>query len=122
MAQVFPRRANALARGSLIGGIVLIGALATLWWIYIRSPFFTGVGQQRTQPVPFSHQVHAGDLGIDCRYCHTTVETNAFAGMPDTKTCMNCHTKVLADDPRLAPSPQSSQTGQAVQWNTVNSL
>jgi Cytochrome c7 and related cytochrome c len=122
MAQVFPRRANTVARGTLLGVIILIGGLASLWWIYLRTPLFTNVGKQVPQPVPFSHLVHVNDLGMDCRYCHTTVETSAFAGMPDTKTCMNCHSRVLANDPRLEPIRQSFQTGQAMKWNTVNDL
>src|SRR5215472_498404 len=122
MAQVFPPRANTVARGTLVGVVVLIGGLATLWWIYLRTPLFTNVGKQVPQPVPFSHLVHVNDLGMDCRYCHTTVETSAFAGMPDTKTCMNCHSRILANDPRLEPIRQSFQTGQAMHWNTVNDL
>ncbi len=122
MAQVFSRRANTVARGSLIGGVGLLLVLAAAYWVYIRTPLFTGVGFQQPQPVPFSHQIHAGELGIDCRYCHTTVETQAFAGMPDTKTCMNCHTIVRAQDPLLAPIRDSFSTGKAMQWTTVNDL
>lgn len=122
MAQVFPRRANTVARGSLIGGLGLLLILSAAYWVYIRTPLFTGVGFQQPQPVPFSHQIHAGELGIDCRYCHTTVETEAFAGMPDTKTCMNCHTIVRNQDPLLAPIRDSFNTGKAMQWTTVNDL
>jgi len=122
MAQVFPRRANLVARGSLVGGLGALFVLSALYWVYIRTPLFTGVGTAPSQPVPFSHAVHAGELGIDCRYCHTTVENSAFAGMPDTKTCMNCHSVVLTQDPRLAPVRESFKTGKAIQWNTVNDL
>jgi len=122
MAQVFPRRANVLARAGLSGGIGVVLILSALYWVYLRTPAFTGVGQPVAQPVPFSHEIHAKELGIDCRYCHTTVETSAFAGMPDTKTCMNCHSVVLTQDPRLAPVRESFQTGKAIQWNTVNDL
>src|SRR5579883_1590473 len=122
MSQVFSRRANAIARGSLIGFILFIVVLGTAYWVYIRSPLLTGVGSAPPQPVPFSHQLHAGDLGIDCRYCHTTVQTSAFAGMPDTKTCMNCHTIVKNTSPLLAPVRESFQTGKAIQWTRVNIL
>lgn len=122
MAQVFPRRANVVARVGLSGGIGVVLILSALYWVYLRTPAFTGVGAPVAQPVPFSHQIHAGELGIDCRYCHTTVETSAFAGMPDTKTCMNCHSIVLTRDPRLAPVRESFRTGKAIHWNTVNNL
>ena len=122
MAQLFPRRANLVSRGSIIGTFVLLGLLVTGYWLYLRTPAFTGVGAPVPQPVPFSHQLHAGDMGIDCRYCHTTVETSHFAGMPDTKTCMNCHSVIQTSNPDLAPIRQSFATGQAMQWNRVNNL
>jgi hypothetical protein len=122
MAQVFPRRSNLIARGTLIGVTVGLIVLVSAYWVYLRSPVFTGVGQSVPQPVPFSHQLHAGTMGIDCRYCHTTVETSPFAGMPDTKTCMNCHSVVKTDSALLAPIRASYQTGKAMQWTTVNNL
>ncbi|HEX5414104.1 MAG TPA: cytochrome c3 family protein [Chloroflexota bacterium] len=122
MAQLFPRRANSISRVSLGGGIAGLLLLAAIYWVFLRTPAFTGVGQPLEQPVPFNHEIHAKELGIDCRYCHTTVETSAFAGMPDTKTCMNCHSIVLTQDPRLAPVRASAQSGTAIQWNTVNNL
>jgi Cytochrome c7 and related cytochrome c/Class III cytochrome C family len=122
VAQIFPRRANALARGSLLGSIGLITVLIAVYWVYLRSPAYTQVGQAKPQPVPFSHQLHAGDMGIDCRYCHTTVETSSFAGMPDTKTCMNCHSVIQTSNPDLAPVRNSFATGVPLQWSTVNNL
>ena len=122
MAQVFPRRANFIARATLLGIVGFLFALVSVYWVYLRSPAFTGLGQAPAQPVAFSHQLHAGQLGIDCRYCHTTVETSAFAGMPDTKTCMNCHSVVKTNSALLQPIRDSFQTGKAMQWATVNNL
>jgi hypothetical protein len=122
MAQIFPRRSNALARGSILGGLVFLVVLLSAYWVYLRTPLFTGVDAPVSQPIPFSHQLHAGNLGIDCRYCHTTVETSAFAGMPDTKTCMNCHSLIQTQSPNLAPLRQSVATGQPIHWNVVNNL
>src|SRR5260221_12941712 len=99
MAQIFPRRSNTLARGSILGILVLGAVVLSAYWVYLRTDIFTGVGAPVSQPIPFSHQLHAGNLGIDCRYCHTTVETSAFAGMPDTKTCMNCHSLIQTQSP-----------------------
>jgi hypothetical protein len=75
-----------------------------------------------TQPVPFSHKHHVMDDGIDCRYCHTTVEQSAFAGVPPTQTCMNCHSQIWAQSPVLEPVRESFQTGQPLQWNRVTDL
>jgi hypothetical protein len=122
VAQIFPRRANLVARGSLLGGLTLVAVLITAYWFYLRSNPFTQIGQPQPQPVPFSHQLHAGDMGIDCRYCHTTVETSAFAGMPDTKTCMNCHSVIQTSNPDLAPVRNSFATGIPLQWHVVNNL
>jgi hypothetical protein len=91
-------------------------------YLYVRSPWVTQVGAAPEQPVPFSHEHHVVDDGIDCRYCHTTVETSAFAGMPDTKTCMNCHSQILADSPVLAPVRESFQTGKPIVWAKVDNL
>jgi hypothetical protein len=122
VAQIFPRRANVFARWSLIGSILFLVFLVMAYWIYLRTPAFTEVGLAKPQPVPFSHQLHAGDMGIDCRYCHTTVETSPFGGMPDTKTCMNCHSVIQTTNPDLAVVRNSAATGQAIQWTRVNNI
>jgi hypothetical protein len=106
----------------LLGGLGLLTVLIAAYWVYLRSPAYTDVGKAQPQPVPFSHQLHAGDMGIDCRYCHTTVETSAFAGMPDTKTCMNCHSVIQTGNPDLAPVRNSLATGIPLQWHVVNNL
>src|SRR5882724_9768784 len=91
MAQIFHRSANFMARASLLGVAVLGGVALTAVLVLARSPYITNQNVTRTQPIQFSHKHHVGDDGIDCRYCHTSVETSAFAGIPPTKTCMNCH-------------------------------
>ncbi len=118
MAQVFPRSANIIARLSILAGLVLIGAAVGLYL------FSTGSysAPLRTQPVPFSHQQHVGNLGIDCRYCHTSVEISAFAGLPSTRICMNCHSEVLSESDELAPVRDSSTKSTPLAWNRVHTL
>ena len=122
MPQLFPPGSNSLARAMLIGGA---GALpAFVWGAYAVywSPLNTGVGTPVEQPVPFSHQHHAGELGIDCRYCHTTVETSAFAGIPPTETCMTCHSQIWRDAPVLEPVRASWAGHRPLRWARVNDL
>ncbi len=121
MAQIFHPIANAIARLSIIGGgLVAIGGLVT-WDLLTRASYTTEVGVARAQPVPFSHKHHA-NMGIDCRYCHTSVEDAAFAGIPPTKTCMNCHSQIFSDAPMLEPVRESWRTGESLQWNRVHDL
>src|SRR5688500_5782987 len=88
----------------------------------MRSPYVNEVGVVRDQPVPFSHKHHVAGLGIDCRYCHTSVETSSFAGIPPTKTCMNCHSQVWADSPMLEPVRSSFRENKPIHWTRVNDL
>jgi hypothetical protein len=113
---------NVLARASLLGG--LLGAALLIWagLVYTRSSYGTGTARALVQPVPFSHQHHVGVLGIDCRYCHTAVERSAFAGIPPTKTCMNCHSQIWVGSQMLAPVRESYQTGESLHWRRVYSL
>ena len=122
MSQLFPRFSNSLARGGIAG--VVVGASFTAWAAYVGywSPYVTGVGEPRRQPVPFSHQHHVSGLGLDCRYCHTSVETSSFAGIPPTETCMTCHSQVWRDAPMLEPVRASWRTGTPLQWTRVNDL
>jgi hypothetical protein len=87
-----------------------------------RSSYNTGQYIERQQPVQFSHKHHVGDDGIDCRYCHTSVETSASAGIPPTQTCMNCHSQIWADSPYLEPVRESWRTGRPIQWTRVHDL
>lgn len=118
MGQVFPRSANFIARASIVGAVLIIWA--ALGYLILSSQSYTPV--VRSQPVAFSHQQHVGDLGIDCRYCHTGVETSAFAGLPSTQICMNCHTEVQDSSTKLAPVRDSSTNGAPLVWTRVNNL
>jgi hypothetical protein len=122
VAQVFGPGANSLSRFTLLGAALGLVAAFVAAEVYVRSPYVTGVGAPVDQPVPFSHKHHVSDDGIDCRYCHTTVETSAFAGIPPTQTCMNCHSQIFSQSPVLAPVRDSFQTGEPIHWNRVNSL
>ena len=122
MSQIFPRSANYLAKASIFGGIVLVVAIGLVAAGLVRSPYVLGTAVTIEQPVPFSHKHHAGDVGIDCRYCHTSVEQAAFAGIPPTKTCMNCHTQLFADSAMLEPVRRSYRTGKPLVWKRVHRL
>ncbi len=121
MAQVFHPAANIIARFSILVGIGgLVGTLV-LFDALQKSPYVTEVNMPREQIVPFSHKHHAA-LGLDCRYCHTSVEDAAFAGIPPTKTCMNCHSLIWNEAPILEPVRESWRTGEPMEWNRVHDL
>lgn len=122
MAQIFHRSTNTLSRVTIFGAVFIAGFV--LWVIggIVRSPFATGQGVTLEQPVPFSHQHHVGGLGIDCRYCHTSVETSNFAGIPPTATCMNCHAQIWTNASMLEPVRSSFATGQPLRWQRVHRL
>lgn len=121
MAQIFPRWANEVPRRILLGLIILVTALVAGVWYYF-SPEYTDVGYAPEQPVPYSHEVHAGKLGLDCQYCHTEVFNSKQANLPPTQTCMNCHEQVLTDSENLAKIRESWETGQPVEWVRVHNL
>lgn len=121
MAQLFPRKANALPILSLVGlGIGTIVLLLAVWYYF--SPEFTDVGYAPEQPVAYSHRLHAGQLGMDCRYCHNWVEVSAHSNVPPTQTCMNCHNQVLPNSLQLLPVRESWATGQPIEWVKVHHL
>jgi len=122
MSQIFHHSTNTLSKLSIFGALFLVAG--TLWLVLEinRSPYVTQAGIAREQPVPFSHQHHVGGLGIDCRYCHTTVETSSFAGMPATEVCMNCHKQIWSDAPMLEPVRESYRNGRPLHWNRVYDL
>ncbi|MGH9597726.1 MAG: cytochrome c3 family protein, partial [Edaphobacter sp.] len=122
MAQVFDRSSNALARFSLVlTGVIVIALGVTLDQLQ-RSPWVTRQGQRPDQPIPFSHKHHVQGLGLQCQYCHTQVENAAYAGIPPTKTCMNCHAQIWTNADLLEPVRQSWATGASIQWIRVHDL
>ncbi len=122
MAQIFDRSSNALARMSLVlTGLIVIALGVTLDELQ-RSPWVTRQGQRADQPVPFSHKHHVQGLGLQCQYCHTTVEKSSYAGIPPTRTCMNCHAQIWTNAQLLEPVRQSWYTGQSIPWIKVHDL
>jgi hypothetical protein len=122
MAQIFHPSSRVIARVS-VAALVLIaggGALFATW--FFESPYVTHVNVAREQPVPFSHQHHVSGLGINCVYCHTSVEESAFAGIPPTQTCMTCHSQIWTNSPLLTPVRSSYQTNRPIQWQRVNKV
>jgi len=122
MPQIFRRSTNVLSRVSLAGAGVLISGGFLAAYIAYDSPYFNHVGEARPQPVQFSHKHHVGDDGIDCRYCHSSVETSAFAGIPSTRVCMTCHSQVWSDSPYLAAVRESYQNNTPLEWVRVHDL
>ena len=120
--QIFHRSSNTIAKASIVGAAILAGLLLWVVLEFAKSPYVTYAGVAKPQPVPFSHQHHVAGLGIDCRYCHTSVETSHFAGIPPTKTCMNCHSQMWVGAPLLEPVRESYRTGKSLVWTRVNDL
>jgi hypothetical protein len=119
--QIFPRSLNKLPLVVAVGGAVVTTGLVFAVWYY-ASPKNLQVGYAPTQPVPYSHRLHAGQLGIDCRYCHANIERSAKAMIPPTQTCMGCHSIIRADSARLAAVQASWKTGMPIEWVQVHSL
>ena len=122
MAQLFSPSANVKVRVLILSTIGLVCGGGWLTWEIYWSPYVTYVDVPFNQPVPFSHKHHVSDDGIDCRYCHTSVEKSSFAGLPSTETCMTCHSQLWKDAPVLASIRASLTTNTPVQWNRVNDL
>lgn len=119
MSAIFPKWTNRLPLMIIIGGGLCATAVTAGVWYYF-TPKYTRVGYQPIQPVPFSHATHAEQLGIDCRYCHSTVEKSWFSNIPSSSTCMNCHNQVLKDDSRLALVRESAATGKPIPWVQIH--
>ena len=121
MPQIFPKKANWFPvislGGSLLGGVFLIFFV----WYYF-SPEYTDVGYKPDQPVDYSHRLHAGELGMDCRYCHNMVEFSDYANVPPTQTCMNCHSQIATESLELLPVRESWATGEPIEWVNVHTL
>src|SRR5437764_360078 len=119
MPQVFPRWTNVGSKMSIFGALASLALLTWTSMVYVQSSYGTNAGLRPVQPVPFSHQHHAGLLGIDCRYCHTTVEQSSFAGMPPIKTCMNCHSQIWVGSRMLEPVRESYASDRSIEWKRV---
>jgi hypothetical protein len=120
MPQIFGPEANTVARVSIVAAAIIPLVLAYALSTITRSPANTKVGVPLNQPVPFSHQHHSKELGIDCRYCHAGSEISGFMGMPSTETCMSCHSQIWTNSPLLEPIRESYEQNIPLQWNQVN--
>jgi Cytochrome c7 and related cytochrome c len=120
--QIFHRSTNTISKVSIFGGVFFV--LGALWVILEvnRSSYVTRAFEAREQPVPFSHAHHVGGMGIECRYCHTSVDKSAFAGIPPTKTCMNCHAQIWSQSPTLEPVRASFRNETSIPWVRVHDL
>jgi hypothetical protein len=118
---VFPKWTNA-SRPALVAAVVGIPSYLTILMAYGLSPQTTDVGYSPRQPVPYSHAMHVGQLGMDCRYCHNTVEYTERAALPPTQTCMNCHHAIRADSEKILPVKESYATGMPIEWVRVHDL
>jgi hypothetical protein len=122
MPQVFHRSANTISKASIIILVLLVAGLLGPLMALANSSWVTGIGVARQQPLQFSHERHVASNGIDCRYCHTSVEASAFAGIPPTKTCMNCHSQIWSTSPYLEPVRASFRSGMPLRWTRVHDL
>jgi len=122
MSQIFHPSANGIARIMLAGLIILVASSGILLYYVGQSPYVTRAYEARQQPIQFSHERHVAGNGIDCRYCHTAVEKSAPAGIPPTKTCMNCHAQILSSSPYLEPVRASYANDVSIQWVKVHDL
>lgn len=120
MAQIFRRSADWVLRLAVAGGVIALVAAGLVWHgsLASRPP----IGQAVEQPVPFSHKHHVKEVGLDCRYCHTAVESSSYAGIPPTTTCMTCHSQLFRTAPMLAPVRRSLAEERSLRWKRVNLL
>jgi hypothetical protein len=122
LAQIFHKSANSLSNASIVGLAVLAVLATSLYALLDRSPYVDEKSVAREQPVPFSHKHHVGELGLDCRFCHTSVEDSSFAGLPPVSTCMTCHSQIWTGSPMLEPVREAARTGRPLKWVRVNDL
>ncbi len=122
MAQLFPRGSNAFARISIVVVLVVVGTGLTILLNTNRLHYTTDVQVARKQPVPFSHKHHVTGVGLDCRYCHTSVEESSFANIPPVETCMTCHSQIWTESPLLEPIRESYRTGNPIEWVRIHDL
>src|SRR5881296_3724125 len=122
MTQLFHPAFNTLSRVSIFGGVFALGAMVWVSGRIYRSPYVTEAQVARDQPIPFSHEHHVAGLGLDCRYCHTSVENSSFAGIPPTKTCMNCHSEIWTNADILEPVRASYRNNTPIWWTKIHDL
>src|SRR5580692_9607810 len=122
MSQIFHRSTNTIARVSIFGAAFIVAGLLGLFDEINRSPWVTEARVARDHPIQFSHERHVAGNGIDCPYCHTSVEESSFAGIPPTKTCMNCHSEIFSGSPYLEPVRESFRTDRSIAWTRVHDL
>ncbi len=122
MSQIFHPSTNSVAKVSIVAVLLLAGGAGYALMGVNRSSYVSRAKIPFDQPVPFSHKHHVAGLGIDCRYCHTTVERTAFAGIPETETCMSCHSMIWTNAKILEPVRQSWATGKSLEWTRVHDL
>jgi hypothetical protein len=121
VAQIFPEWANKLQTYAALAGALLVILVVAFFWYY-GSPEYTDVGYRPRQPVPYSHKLHAGELGMDCRYCHNYVEESPHANIPPTQTCMNCHTIILPESEKMLPVLESWASKTPIEWIRIHNL
>lgn len=122
MSQIFHPATNSFAKATIYGAVFIVAGLAVVWGVFLRSSYVRGTNVAPEQPLPFSHEHHVSGLGIDCRYCHASVEKSSVAGMPSTHTCMTCHSQVWTEAPVLEPLRASRQQDRPIRWNRVYDL
>jgi hypothetical protein len=122
MPQIFHRSTNTLSKISIVVGVLSAGGLLAVAYTIDRGSFITDVAVVKDQPVPFSHKHHVTDDGLDCRYCHTSVETSNYAGLPATEICMSCHSQLWTNAAMLEPVRASWRTGESLEWTRVHDL
>src|SRR3954447_3834089 len=122
MTQIFHPSTYTISRVSIFGALFFALTLLFVVYMIFRSPYVTGVNVVLDQPVPFSHEHHVRGLGIDCRYCHTSVDKSSFAGIPPTETCMTCHSQIWSDSPLLQPVRESFVSGRPIEWPRAHDL
>src|SRR5438034_5815666 len=122
MPQIFHPSMNTVAKATIFGAVFIAAAAGWIGWQVDRSPYVTGAGVPKHQPVPFSHEHHVNGLGLDCRYCHTSVTESGYAGIPPTKTCMTCHSMIWTNAEMLQPIRDSWNLDKPIQWTRVHDL
>jgi hypothetical protein len=122
MAQIFHHSSNTIARVSIAAVVILIALIGVVTGLINMTAYVTEVNVPQPQPVPFSHKHHVGDEGLDCRYCHSSVEVSSSAGMPPTQTCMTCHSQIWTNAAMLEPVRDSYRDSKPIAWTRVNAV